>query len=473
MFNGINSGQWKALAPGLFTYLQKYRPDGKPYCAIVSGASITGLICALRLAKQGFKVDVYERRTSYTRNIQWGARQSLIDTLAKIDPQLAAIFLIDVAAPLPGGSRFVAEISTLYEHGAYWNKRRPLPQPGDPMASVLRGPEMLERKTVCAFAARRFEAFLFDYIKRVPLVDTHAEPCAEVIYDEANGRYRTAKTDSIDLIVVAEGAGSETRSSVGIRTFPTSRATRQVAGSVFMKRSGIMIKHLNVETTASGEEEFLLSGLISAGLEPTSWIVGDLADEVSDRLDGATSRSRRQDILKVAFTQLASRCMLNSEENIAEAKFEGAVLEKDVQDFFLASNLSTTAVAGENLVLVGDAVGNGHWSVGGGMQIGAVLHSARIDALSAAIAAGESRTEALKTYNQDVRDDTKAWIREGIADFYIGVPPKLVVASLDKALAAKDADRAIDALETMHEAILAGLFPARLYRSTSDVRRPW
>ena len=234
-----------------------------------------------------------------------------------------------------------------------------------------------------------------------------------------------------------------------------------------------MIKHMNVEISASGEEEFLLSGLISAGLEPTSWIVGDLSDEVSDQLERAASRSRRQEILKLAFTKLASRCMLNSEENIAEAKFEGAIVAKDVQDFFLASNLSTTAIAGKNLVLVGDAVGNGHWSVGGGMQIGAVLHSARIEALSAAITVGDDRTEALKSYNQHVRDDTKAWIREGIADFYIGVPAKLVVASLDKALAAKDADRAVDALKIMHEAILAGLFPARLYRSTSNVERPW
>jgi hypothetical protein len=120
----------------------------------------------------------------YSRNIQWGARQSLIDILAKIDPELASIFTSDIAAPLPGGSRFVAEVSSLYEHGAYWNKRRPLPQPGDPNAPTLRGQEMLERKTVCAFAARRFESFLCEYLRRVPLVDLHCESLPELALDD-------------------------------------------------------------------------------------------------------------------------------------------------------------------------------------------------------------------------------------------------------------------------------------------------
>lgn len=473
MFTGITAHQWKSLAPGLASYKQRSRPDGRAFRAVVSGASITGLVCALRLAKQGFKVDLYERRLNYTRNIQWGARQSLIDTLAKIDLELSNIFNTDVAAPLPGGSRFVAEMSSLYAHGAYRNRKRPLPEPGNPNAEELSGAEMLERKTVCAFSARRFETFLSEYIKRVPLVDAHPEPCAEVIFDKPSGSYRTMTPEETDLIVIAEGANSETRASVGIKTFPISRSTRQVAGSVFMKRSGIMIKHLHVEFEEKGREEYLLSGLISAGLEPTSWIVGDLSDAISNALDSAASPSIKQEILKRAFTQLASRCMLNSEENIAEAKFEGAVLEKDVQDFFLAAQLSETAIAGNNLVLVGDAVGHGHWSVGGGMQVGAVLHSSRLDSLAASLAAGADKTKALKKYNKDVRDDTKAWLREGISDFYIGVPENLVVAALDKALRLKDKQRSIDALDVMHKSIVAELFPDRLMRRSSDVHRPW
>ena len=38
-------------------------------------------------------------------------------------------------------------METRSNHGAYWNKRRPLPQPGDPKAASLTGLEMLEQLT--------------------------------------------------------------------------------------------------------------------------------------------------------------------------------------------------------------------------------------------------------------------------------------------------------------------------------------
>jgi 2-polyprenyl-6-methoxyphenol hydroxylase-like FAD-dependent oxidoreductase len=463
----LNTKQRGQLQPGLKNYREGQNANGTSFRAVVSGASITGVVCALRLAKRGFSVDVYEKRPQYLRNIQWGARQSLIDTLAKIDQSLSAIFTEDIAAPLPGGSRFVAEVSSLYEHGAYLNKKRPTPEPGNEDAETPTGIEMLEKKTVCAFSARKCEEFLSDYAKMVPLIKWHAGSCPQPVSDTVSHRYIISGSEPPDLIVIAEGANSESRRAVGINTFPVSRATRQVAGSVYMRRHGIMIKHLHAETSEEGEEEFLLSGLISAGHETTSWVVGDLSDKLSQGLDNAKSDTDRSELLKRAFTQMAARCTLSSEQNIEEAKFEGAIVEKDVEDFYLSSNFSETAIAGDNLVFVGDSVGNGHWSVGGGMQVGAVLHSSRVDMLAQSIVRGDDRNESLGKFNKTVREDTKAWLLEGISDFYIGVPKKLVDRSFENALHAREGDKASDFLETMQKGILAGLFPARLSRLSS------
>ena len=96
------------------------------------------------------------------------------------------------------------------------------------------------------------------------------------------------------------------------------------------------------------------------------------------------------------------------------------------------------------------------------MQVGSVLHSSRLDTLAQSIIQGEARAEALERFNTDVRNDTKAWLLEGIPDFYIGLPKKLVVRSFKNALREKEADGVIDFLETMHGKIQEGLFPKRL-----------
>ena len=72
--------------------------------AVVSGQSITGMMSALTLAKNDYNVSIYEQRNSYTRNIQWAGRQSLLDELASVDEKLYKQFISEVAQPLENGS---------------------------------------------------------------------------------------------------------------------------------------------------------------------------------------------------------------------------------------------------------------------------------------------------------------------------------------------------------------------------------
>lgn len=50
--------------------------------AVVSGKSVTGMMSALNLQKEGYKVDIYDTRNTYNRNIQW-AVSTQISSLEK------------------------------------------------------------------------------------------------------------------------------------------------------------------------------------------------------------------------------------------------------------------------------------------------------------------------------------------------------------------------------------------------------
>ena len=80
--------------------------------------------------------------------------------------------------------------------------------------------------------------------------------------------------------------------------------------------------------------------------------------------------------------------------------------------------ISSTATTGDNVILMGDTVGTGHWSVGGGMEVGAVCHAERFKTLLLDIDSGTSKQEALKKYSDGVLLDTKVWGEAGFKDFY-------------------------------------------------------
>ncbi|MBL4589905.1 MAG: hypothetical protein JKY11_07510 [Alphaproteobacteria bacterium] len=437
------------------------------------------------MAKKGYQVDLYEKRREYNRNIQWGARQSLIDVLSKIDESLAKVFLKTVATEIPRGSREVAEQSSLHKNGVYKNKERPKPKQGNPNAEELSGSEMLKRKTVCAMKAQDFEKFLNNYIvtfntlkkalassiKIIPegdngLIRIFKEKRPDLTHDKQTDTWQIAGQDPYDLIVIAEGANTDTKHKVGIKTHPASRMLNQIAGMVQRDRHGIMIKHLHTEKdNNTGEEEYLLSGLISADNKPSqSWIVGDVSKEFMHKLAREQNEREKVKLIRNEFKRVASRCMLNSEQNIEDAGFEGAVNTKDIFVLELQAHISNKAVSGKNLVLAGDAVGNGHWSVGGGMQIAAIAHSGRIDALADAIKHGDNLTEALKSYNDGVLEDTEAWLLEGIKDFYIGLPKTVVIDSYKKVLSEFKNNNSTNIPERLKEEVRSELAPDRFFQ---------
>ena len=127
--------------------------------AVISGQSITGMIAAAILAKSGYQVDTYEIRDKYSRNIQWAARQSLVDELASIDQGLARSFLENVARPLYRGSIHINP------NGVRRVKKHDGLREGNPLEVPKDGKEMMKHFSVVNMEAKIFEIFLKRYLQ--------------------------------------------------------------------------------------------------------------------------------------------------------------------------------------------------------------------------------------------------------------------------------------------------------------------
>jgi len=98
------------------------------------------------------------------------------------------------------------------------------------------------------------------------------------------------------------------------------------------------------------------------------------------------------------------------------------------------------------------------------MQIAAIAHSGRIDALADAIKHGDNLTEALKSYNDGVLEDTEAWLLEGIKDFYIGLPKTVVIDSYKKVLSEFKNNNSTNIPERLKEEVRSELAPDRFFQ---------
>ena len=226
-----------------------------------------------------------------------------------------------------------------------------------------------------------------------------------------------------DLIVIAEGANSKTRDKLGIESVPTSLSKLQIAGVLYLDSGGKMIKHWRNE---SGEVR--LTGTMGTKNSGKTWIVADIDHEkiTPDQkytFDPQILKNKKRELINKEFRRLAKDALDLSEHVIHNLNIEGAVESQDIAPFHFQQKISNTATSGNNLILAGDSVGNNHWSVGGGMQIGAVSHNERLKVLIAKmkeihVSNTTAIQLALNKYSEEVLDDTMAWGKTAMPDCY-------------------------------------------------------
>src|ERR1700720_3349558 len=133
--------------------------------AAVLGGSISGLMASLLLNKMGFAVTLYEKRADYKRNIQWTCRQSFIDYLSWVNPEIAKGFYDELLSPISNGYRFLSDKSLRYPDGAYKHKPRDHPRPGNGVAPEESCDESLNVPPVGIVRAREFEEYLLQNVE--------------------------------------------------------------------------------------------------------------------------------------------------------------------------------------------------------------------------------------------------------------------------------------------------------------------
>src|SRR5258705_362425 len=116
--------------------------------------------------------------------------------------------------------------------------------------------------------------------------------------------------------------------------------------------------------------------------------------------------------------------------------------------------MSSRATAGSNVVGLGGFVGNAHFTVGAGMATAAVSHVEGLKSLVFELELGSGRGAALKKYEQGALEDTMAWGRRGIAEFYPDVDSKVASEAYVTAVREWMAGKNKDPLAALEELLL-------------------
>ena len=360
--------------------------------AVISGQSISGMIAAVILARAGYEVHTYEIREKYTRNIQWAVRASLLNALASIDEKLADLFK-KIARPLHKGSVHI-------KNGTVRIKQHVHVTGVDPDVVPPYGSAMIKMDSVFTVEARVFEEELKKYLSDNFGKQVHSH--AGKIEVERRGEEFEVKNDNIgipDLIVIAEGGNSSTRNGL-VQLKPMRESRWQIAGAIAMDGEGVMSKHWREE-----EGQRLLTGAIGHAGGKKIWIVAD----VHPSFAGCTDQKR----IDNEFRRLAALVLQKPITEIARRTIYGPADEVKITPFLLQQTIVDTAAVGNNLIFMGDAVGAGHWSAGGGLQIAVVCHGQRLHALALNLYKESLKAKALKEYSIRVWLDTRAWLDEG------------------------------------------------------------
>lgn len=337
--------------------------------ALVVGQGTVGRAAAGMLLSKGWSVDACDRRLPVRKQLAWGVRQSFLDALARIDPNLAGS-IDSQGVSLDAGSTRVAP-------GMYRHKSKP----------SHRAPDARRRLPVDYRAMSSEDAcFLVNSADVDRLLKHHLS---------GHPRYRFAVTSPgvsqrpatrYDLVVHATGGGSVPWGSPGV----LAPKLRQISGVVHTPALNEMRRGVY-----SLEGQLHNAAAVRKPGQDAYWVVCD-----------APVESDAAETLEVVGRALFDR---------DSVRVTGPLVgQQSPRPFTFTQRLNSTALPGDGSVLIGDAVGNGHWLEGGGAQVGVVLH---LQALSDLVD-DEITQSALSRYSAQVTAASAGWVEGGLRFSY-------------------------------------------------------
>jgi hypothetical protein len=402
--------------------------------AQVVGLSGGGSIATRVLSESGYQVEAYESRANPTREVQWGARQSFLDAMHfYFGNEVGNQFYSDIARP----------IGEVYKHmnHDFHETSNPLPEmkaPNSPsIIDNMHGKNIVTSNSVAAVTVKDAETVLRRVESHDPNVHLHIGVVAPSFVQQRDGRFSSASSNQPppDIIVLAEGAGGKVSASLGFKKTAMSPERLQVAGVIYTDIPGG--NAIGSEIRLPGSNYKLVSGSLHRVGSGKVWFVTDLdpkAIEPSPKFHPGTPEydAEKSRLVEKNFRNIASFVLKIPPKKMETLKITGAT-GVQLQPFKMQLNLSTRAVK-DNVIQIGDTVGNGHWSVGAGAMIAMTAHPDALANYVNDIQRGVNSQIAKESLNKRLLSDTRAWIRAGISRFWPDLPPQEVTEAFDRAI---------------------------------------
>lgn len=362
-------------------YIENEIPPVKPIDIAIKGAGPVGLVAAQSIlhTNPNAKVTVFDPR-SFTRRVQWSVRPSFFSTMSKLGGEGLAEALWDISTkvhrfknPIPMGKAMLANRAFLTE-------------------------EFASRILIC------------DEMQRAILKELSKNDR----FTFERSKFMDKEAGKFDVVVNAAGTSSQSEK----QRLTTKQETHLSAVIKMNKelREGFMAK-------AWPKDQEGKTWIIGAqGKKDEMWIVFRVPEEeLNLKMTPEEEQEHLKQLVIRAFEIMKSDTEI-CEHNAFDASYDimniyNVNLGERLQTFSWAPhvvNQATDFFADRPVVHIGDSVGNAHWSVGGGMQIGTVLHVQRlIDLLQNHIS-----HESLEIFNQEVIEDTLRWVAVGEKDLF-------------------------------------------------------
>ncbi len=379
--------------------------------AVVVGGGPGGLAAAITLAKLGAKVTVLEIRAdekgekpAHARPHQISLRQDALETLKELGAYEEII----------EKSGFVdREVHLSGDHAApKISEKTPKAHLSNPDQFMV-FPSMLQSDAVSQVRISDIEKSLYDQAKElgvevragvqatlVPTADgkSHSVEIQKVKNSE-NGFAPYGEVESLgrpDLVVVADGAGSPTRQSLGIEVKEESALKHYLGGHV---QKGISAETRKAAITEKPGFTRHVMGTGHAQYDQT-WVSVEITPA-----EAALSPKERTELL-------ADKAQYVMGDGITTEDIGwGAGQLTTVQN-----RRAERTTAGDNVVLIGDSAGTGSVWVGGGLNLALTTHLGALKNLAGRLGAGDKTGNAMEIYDRSIQWATSEWHKAGAAE---------------------------------------------------------
>ena len=158
----------------------------------------------------------------------------------------------------------------------------------------------------------------------------------------------------------------------------------------------------------------ILAGNFFASQKKLNYYIENELRKMSDQ----EITKKKSELIEKELRRIISEHLPDIDKTRNNLVLEGAIEGTAPQVVQTQLRMSKAASLGDNVVLVGDAVGTVHWSTGSGMQLGAVMHPEALKRAVLDIEQGVPKEKALESYSKSALRDTKYFGPLSVKGYY-------------------------------------------------------